>query len=66
LCAVKNLTAVSSCGIYTASGDSFAVLKGYKAPETILDSPVYPFLSATQALSRMALQLYLWLPLAVL
>jgi len=45
LSAVKNLTAVSSCGIYTASGGSFALLKGYKAPETISDagfnSPVY-------------------------
>jgi len=45
LCAVKNLTSVSSCGIYTASGNSFALLRGCEAPKTISDegfnSPVY-------------------------
>jgi len=43
--AVKNLTAVSRCGIYTAADNSFVLLKGYEVPETILDAgfraPVY-------------------------
>jgi len=43
--AVKNLTSVSTCGIYTGSGSSFKLFSGYGVPEKIsgaeFKAPVY-------------------------